>query len=310
MAWSNISATEAFRPVNADGYGAYWTFIPLYKVTCGTYTESSDIVDEAAQCNHFSGPKNVSGNVCISEPVKDPKNKLRAIGISQLIPVTKGDGDWQGEADLQSLSLEYLQKGVAWPYDGGQDSVRSGFARFQERNDHVSQSGTSGKPAAAYTIDGNSPLTTDCLEAASAFYMPLWQDRLEPYTDAWVNGCDNQTQIGWFYGEYNDITRPVSRPCAVIGGNGTCQIQLIFPNGFTNVDVTKDTTVSNYYTSRCYNRDGGGLWRFLSSFQKIFNEATDSSGHTAGQMELWDDGECATVVAFVPSNGAKVTVKS
>ena len=63
------------------GIGGYWTFIPLMKVTCGTYTETEQTIS-ADRC--ASKALTTIHNVCIQEPVRDPDDSHKAIGISQV----------------------------------------------------------------------------------------------------------------------------------------------------------------------------------------------------------------------------------
>lgn len=309
MTYSGDQERKMIVDGHDQGYGGYWTFVPLYKDICGTYTESIMIpAVPAGRCDTVSKDwKKSYGNVCVKEPVTDPHNNHSAVGITQLIPVGKGENEiWQNQAESLYWSNEYRQLDVAWwPYNSKDNSVRQGFGKFQNSIDRITQTGKPEKAATAYAIGGNSPMTDDCLQAAGEFYAPIWNQQLNPYTDGWSNDCQYQTPEN-VYANYNHQMKP----CAVVGSYGTCRIQLILEStayvGMSHPDA------AGYYSELCHNRDGGWLWSLLSAFQTIFKEASDEDlGRTAGSMEMYgDDFKCNSTVAFVPSNGAMVTLKT
>lgn len=306
MVASSPAMVQVANVRDGKDYGGYWTFIPLYKVTCGTYTESRGLARDAEECRKYRDLTTSIANTCIREPVADPNDRHLAVGITELIPVkmTK-QGKWQGKAS-EHWTSEYSQAALPYDIDDGKDhdSVRWGFGEYQKQSRLFDKSGNPRQTAVPYAIDENSPLTGDCLEAASEFYTPLWKNMRTPHTEMWGRCQRDQTPISMLLGSTTDL-----KPCAIIGGYKTCKIQLMFEVADVHYDDVPGLV--DWYTRQCSKKDGGGLWSFLSSFQMIFDQAMDKkSGRTAGTVEIYNNTVCQAWVAFVPSNGAQVRLKS
>lgn len=283
---------------SAQGYSGYWTFLPLYKETCDTYTESVGISEGGQQCRTFPWETVNLPNLCVTEPVPHPKGDLSARGIVQLVRVRNGDGRQQQPADYGNWSHEYQQEGVAWPYDCDRSPVRWGLNSSQMHPDNLTGNVKSLFAAKPFMIDNNSPLVGDCVRAVSKFYAPLWNNVLDPTVSDWTNGCRDQVPT-------IRHDSGAMKACAVVASAGTCEVQLIFD--YSNSSISPST----YYSDHCLGRWGGGLWNLLGAFGRILSNATAAGGdHVAGIVGVPGDSRCNYSVAFVPSNGAKVTFES
>lgn len=298
--WDTISSNDG----NSDqGTGGYWTFIPLMKVTCGTYTESG-IVQHDDDCASLSADAVTTlGNICIQEPVRYPDNEnfFVALGKVQLIDIEcKNPATAPTFADYlcysepsdaaDHYSAEYKYPGVQVLDPNGAFGRRAALT-YYNYNDATALNYWIRKNAQrANVIDDISPYVVHCLQAVGTFYTPLYHGQLNPLTDNW----HPDTCIG--------VDPNGSRKCAVIGQFETCQVQLYFDS------VGKGQNAVDKWRSDCASTGNNGgdkaqgrnLLHFLAAFARLFQSVVQDE-QMEGSFQVHDFGKCQAHVAFAPT---------
>lgn len=296
--WDTISSNDGN---SKKGTGGYWTFIPLMKTTCGTYTESGT-VEHAEECAAISTDSVTTlGNICIQEPVRypDSSNYFEAVGHTQLIDIECSDStvgpttqDYYCYAEPANAvySQEYSSPHVQVLDPPGVFGRRAALAYYNYYDATLLNYWISMNAQRGNVIDSTSPYTTHCLQAVGSFYSLLYHDELNPLTESWhPDVCNNVDPNG-------------SRKCAVIGEYRTCQVQLYFDNvdkGQNAVDKWRKDCASTGNSPKSKAR-GGNLLHFLGSFAKMFQSCVQDD-QIEGSFQVHDFDKCQAHVAFAPS---------